>query len=32
LWEKLVQRGYNTLQEIPECEFDNIISELKGGK
>ena len=32
LWEKVVEKGYNTLQEIPVSEFENILKELKGGK
>lgn len=32
LWEKVVERGYNTLQEIPASEYDMIINELKGAK
>ena len=32
LWELLVKKGYNTLQEIPKDEYDNIIKELKGAK
>ena len=32
LWELLVKKGYNTLQEIPKDEFDSIIKELKGAK
>lgn len=32
LWELLVNKGYNVLQEIPVSEFDNIMKELKGAK
>lgn len=32
LWAKVVDKGYNTLQEIPVGEYENIINELKGDK
>lgn len=32
LWAKVVDKGYNTLQEIPVDEYENIINELKGDK
>lgn len=32
LWNVIIDKGYNTLQEIPTIEFDNIIKELKGAK
>ena len=32
LWNVIINKGYNTLQEIPVSEFDNIIKELKEAK
>lgn len=32
LWNVIINRGYNTLQEIPASEFEDILKELKGGK
>lgn len=32
LWELIVNKGYNALNEIPESEYETIVKELKGAK
>ena len=32
LWNVIVEKGYNTLEEIPASEYEDIINKLNGGK